>query len=322
MGQIPTPNGRIDLSQQTIESFPLAKILREMFPHAEIHLGHDKSLKYDLFVSLWRANGRPPYGSDCLNLGGKLIQFNQESFDPLSMVAADGYIGFDNRPESEPDQVKHYRPCTDAPMMRWPLYAMYHLMYMDQYDCGSFLELRHRFQKTKTNRIAAVLSNASASGYCPLRSDFLKQLIDMALCDSGGPAHNTMPDKMLVPTKLDFISNYDMTFCLENERKPHYITEKIYEGFVVGSVPIYWGASNISQHFNPETYVELQFQDCCERDPPMQMSLDKIVRVLKDQTELKRMQSINPIEGFKAEKYLVHGKQIFKDFVTEVMDSK
>jgi len=318
MGSIPTPNGRIDLTPQTIENFPLAKILREMFPHAEIRLGHDKSLKHDLFISLWQANGRPPYGSDCLNLEGKLICFNQESADPLSIILAHGYIGFDNRLESDPDRGSSNSGIrgTDFPMLRWPLYAMYHLMYMDQYDCGSFLELRSRFQKPKINRIAAIVSNGS--GYNPSRTDFLKQLVDIGLCDSGGSAHNTMPDKMLVPNKLDFTSNYHMTFCLENRSKPHYITEKIYEGFVVGSVPIYWGASNVSKHFNPETYVECNL----ETTESVQMSLDKIVRVLNDTEELKRMQSINPIEGFEAEKYLVHGKQIFKDFVTEIMDSK
>jgi len=311
MGQIPTPNGRIDLCPRTIESFPLAKILREMFPHAEILLGHDKSLKHDLFICLWKPNCPPPYGSDCLNLEGKLIAFNQESCDPLSMVAADGYIGFDKRPEADPDLGRNG---VGTLMVRWPLYAMYHLMYMDQYDCGSFLELRRRFQSTKINKIAALLTNGS--GYNAPRSHFLGHLVGIGLCDSGGLCYNNMEDRRLVSNKLNFISKYDMTFCLENTSVPHYITEKIYEGFVAGSVPIYWGASNISAHFNPETYVECDLTN----KETVQMSVDKIVRVLKDATELKRMQSINPIEGFEAEKYILNGKQIFKDFVTEVMD--
>jgi len=312
MGLIPTPDGRIDLNEKTIEMFPLAKIMREMFPNADIRLGHDKSLKHDLFICLWKPNGVPPYGSDCLNLEGKLIAFNQESVDPLSMVDADGYIGFDIRPESDADHGSN----KNGLMVRWPLYAMYHLMYMDQYDCRSFLELRHRFHRTKINKIAALLTNGS--GYNPPRSHFLGHLVDLGLCDSGGHCYNTMENKTLVSNKLDFISKYDMTFCLENTNVTNYITEKIYEGFVAGSVPIYWGASNISVHFNPETYVEC---DPTNKET-VQMSVDKIVRLLKDPTELKRMQSINPIEGFKAEKYIMNGKQIFKDFVTAVMDSK
>lgn len=47
--------------------------------------------------------------------------------------------------------------------------------------------------------------------------------------------------------KLAFLKECKFTICPENEDTPYYVTEKIYDVFVAGSIPIYTGSSN-----NPE----------------------------------------------------------------------
>jgi Glycosyltransferase family 10 (fucosyltransferase) C-term/Fucosyltransferase, N-terminal len=53
-------------------------------------------------------------------------------------------------------------------------------------------------------------------------------------------------------SKLDAIAGYRFTIAFENARGTDYVTEKFFEPLLVGSVPIYLGASNVSA-FAPAT---------------------------------------------------------------------
>jgi hypothetical protein len=44
---------------------------------------------------------------------------------------------------------------------------------------------------------------------------------------------------------------------MENTVAPGYITEKIGNAFKAGSVPIYWGTSEINDFFNPASFVNV-----------------------------------------------------------------
>jgi len=48
--------------------------------------------------------------------------------------------------------------------------------------------------------------------------------------------------------KLDTISGYKFTIAFENAIAPDYVTEKFYDPLVMGSVPVYLGAPNISEY--------------------------------------------------------------------------
>ena len=49
-----------------------------------------------------------------------------------------------------------------------------------------------------------------------------------------------------VVTKLETISRYRFTLAFENSIEPDYVTEKLYEPLVSGSVPVYLGAPNVA----------------------------------------------------------------------------
>ncbi len=60
-----------------------------------------------------------------------------------------------------------------------------------------------------------------------------------------------------VDDKLSTQSKYKFTLCFENAcGYPGYVTEKIFDCFAAGSVPIYWGASNISDIIPPESFID------------------------------------------------------------------
>lgn len=60
-----------------------------------------------------------------------------------------------------------------------------------------------------------------------------------------------------IPAKRDALLQARFCICYENVRDlPGYITEKIFDCFLSGCVPIYWGASNINEHVPPECFID------------------------------------------------------------------
>ena len=60
-----------------------------------------------------------------------------------------------------------------------------------------------------------------------------------------------------IPEKWDVLKNYRFCFCYENTKNQFgYITEKIFDCFVSGCVPIYWGASNIEEYVPKTCFID------------------------------------------------------------------
>ena len=75
------------------------------------------------------------------------------------------------------------------------------------------------------------------------------------------PVH---PDEVFFPSyrgkvisKFDTFQNYRFSICYENVQKlPGYITEKIFDSFSGGCVPVYWGASNINVYVPEDCFID------------------------------------------------------------------
>lgn len=60
-----------------------------------------------------------------------------------------------------------------------------------------------------------------------------------------------------VKRKKEILEKYKFAICFENARDiPGYITEKIFDCFFAGCIPIYWGANNISTHIPEECFID------------------------------------------------------------------
>ena len=55
--------------------------------------------------------------------------------------------------------------------------------------------------------------------------------------------------------KQDGLLPYTYSVIIENVQEPDYFTEKLLDCFICGTIPLYWGASNISQYFNTDGMV-------------------------------------------------------------------
>jgi hypothetical protein len=60
-----------------------------------------------------------------------------------------------------------------------------------------------------------------------------------------------------VDSKKPVLEKYRFAICYENARDiPGYITEKIFDCFFAGCVPVYWGANNITDHIPENCFID------------------------------------------------------------------
>jgi hypothetical protein len=60
-----------------------------------------------------------------------------------------------------------------------------------------------------------------------------------------------------IDDKIGTIKNYRFNICYENTKDtPGYITEKIFDCFAAGTIPIYWGASNIEEYIPKDCFID------------------------------------------------------------------
>lgn len=110
--------------------------------------------------------------------------------------------------------------------------------------------------------IAAFVSNCKAAG-AEVRAKYLRDLMELIPVHSyGGCLKNRdeppMPDDPAWPSiaqkrsrKIRVLSNYKFYFAFENSQVEDYVSEKIFESLLAGTVPIYRGASGIAK-FMPD----------------------------------------------------------------------
>jgi hypothetical protein len=61
----------------------------------------------------------------------------------------------------------------------------------------------------------------------------------------------------MIEDKIGTIKNYLFNICYENTKDtPGYITEKIFDCFAAGTIPIYWGASNIEDYIPKDCFID------------------------------------------------------------------
>ncbi|WDL95353.1 glycosyltransferase family 10 domain-containing protein [Alicyclobacillus sp. ALC3] len=57
--------------------------------------------------------------------------------------------------------------------------------------------------------------------------------------------------------KKQVLSNYKFSICYENAKgMPGYLTEKIFDSFFAGCVPVYWGDSHVTDTIPPECFID------------------------------------------------------------------
>lgn len=89
-----------------------------------------------------------------------------------------------------------------------------------------------------------------------------------------------------VERKRDVLGKYRFAICYENVKNiPGYITEKIFDCFFAGSVPVYLGADNITNHIPSECFID-------KRDYGSYEELYDYLHGMSDETYLSYLENI------------------------------
>jgi hypothetical protein len=59
-------------------------------------------------------------------------------------------------------------------------------------------------------------------------------------------------------SKIDILDKYKFSICFENSAQPGYVTEKIVDCFIAGTIPIYFGAPDINNIIPNSAYIDVR----------------------------------------------------------------
>lgn len=184
--------------------------------------------------------------------------------------------------------------------LRFP--ELRHWIYPDILKPRNFKHL----SKDKTKFCNFMYSNPNAKE----RILFFKALSKYKKVDSVGKVLNNMGNTF-IENKMDFINNYKFTIAFENSTYPGYSTEKLIQPLLQGSIPIYWGDTEIECDINPDCFINVHnfksYEDV----------VDRITDIDKDDVLWEKYikapifrNNVIP-EHFKEEKFISFFREIF-----------
>ena len=123
------------------------------------------------------------------------------------------------------------------------------------------------YQSPKTRFCNFIYRHSAKEG--SYRTEFCQQLSKYKKVDCpSGALHNLDLPLPTEKEKLQFMSECKFSISFESVAKPWFISEKIVSAFRAGTVPIYWGAPEIEQVYNPQSFINVRrfssWQACIE----------------------------------------------------------
>lgn len=145
------------------------------------------------------------------------------------------------------------------------------------------------------------------------RIEFFHQLSKYKFIQSTGPVLNNTGYRMKSKTKE--LPAYKFTIAFENSIQPGYVTEKLLDPLVAGSVPIYWGDESILGDFNRNAFIYVNDFD----------NFDQVVEYIKEvdnNDELYQNYLKQPIFGSNESKALNENKRVFDHIYENLIQKK
>jgi len=94
------------------------------------------------------------------------------------------------------------------------------------------------------------------------RINFFTELSKYKKVDSCGMFMNNLgykcPGTFESKEYHDFISQYKFMICFENTSVKNYLTEKLINAYKCGTIPIYWGCTNLEEYINTDAILYLK----------------------------------------------------------------
>ena len=145
----------------------------------------------------------------------------------------------------------------------------------------------------------------------PVREYFFRQLNARRRVDSGGKYLNNINER--VKDKIGFEREHRFSVAFENYSYPGYVTEKVFESFAAGTVPIYWGDPEIDRTLNPDSYVNVRRYESIDK------AVDRVLEIDED-PELYRKILSSPVFCDNKKDLIKKQKEASTDFLKSIFD--
>ena len=159
----------------------------------------------------------------------------------------------------------------------------------------------------KTKFCAAVISNSkNFRNYTSFRLKFIQKLNSYKHVDMGGSFLNDVGGK--IDNKIQFLSSYKFSISMENSDGDGYVSEKIIESLISGTIPIYYGDYLIDEYINPKVYILIRGEKDIDSKIEYIKKIDKDEKLYKSILKEKIFNNDNYIDIMKK---IVDEKQKF-----------
>ena len=92
-----------------------------------------------------------------------------------------------------------------------------------------------------------------------IRGDFFKKLSHYKRVESPGTYLNNMPNgetvQFMTDSKTNFQKNSKFSLCFESTKHHGFVTEKLMDALVAGSIPVYYGSETVTEIFNKKSFI-------------------------------------------------------------------
>ena len=190
----------------------------------------------------------------------------------------------------------------------------YHIIHLDRYFKYSIF-FWTKFQDIEEKRkdilskpmrkkfCAAVISNCLSE----FRLNFIDYLNEYKKVDMGGKCHNNINESVV--DKVAFLSNYKFSIAMENSDGDGYLSEKIVDSFLAGTIPIYYGDYFLEEFINPKSYVLIKGEKDIEKKIEYIKKIDKddnLYKAILKEKPIIDDNFANKIDGIEIKSFLKH----------------
>jgi hypothetical protein len=203
-----------------------------------------------------------------------------------------------------------FRPTTPLLGSKWHRYPFW-ILAIDWWDKASTSHVE-RLLAPRVPSERSQFCNFIYSRDASIRAEFFLRLNEVRHVGSFGRVLNNegaLPDSW--EAKMEVLRQSTFTIAFENTIAPGYVTEKLVQPLLAGSIPIYWGAREALSDFNPDAFI------AADNFSNMDDLVRHVVGVTNSPETLSAMASAPAFSGNRIS--YEHTPQFFVDRISEAL---
>ncbi len=160
-----------------------------------------------------------------------------------------------------------------------------------------------------------IYSNSNRGDGALLRKHFCNLLSEYKKVDCPGLVLNNMKEAIVprignwVAGRREFVRNYKFTIAFENSSASGYSTEKLFETFRSGSIPIYWGNPDIDKYVDSRSFIN------CHDYHNFEEVVDRVIELDNNPDQYMEMLSTPPMN----DAYRYNRKEEYQRFFEKIL---